>query len=59
MIAVGLALLTLFAVITFLPRGGRVSLSDRTEKIKEFYIPFGIMGLIAAAIMVIVSALPL
>ena len=58
-IALGVALLILFAVIIFVPREKSASASGKTESIKDFYIPFGIIGIFAAALMVILSALPL
>lgn len=58
-IAVGAALLILFAVIIFIPRDKSTSLNGKTESVKGFYFPFGIIGITAAALMIILSALPL
>lgn len=58
-IIVGISLLILFAVIIFVPREKFAVASGKTESIKGFYIPFGIIGIFAAALMVALSVLPL
>ncbi len=58
-ISVGAVLLIIFAVIMFVPRYNLTSSNAERESIKEFYIPFGLIGVLAAALMVILSALPI
>ena len=58
-ISVGIALLILFAVIMFVPRARSSEISGKTESIKNFYIPFGAVGIFAAVLMIVLSALPI
>nr|MBO4517403.1 CPBP family intramembrane metalloprotease [Clostridia bacterium] len=57
-ISVGAVLLAGFAAIIFVPKKQSAG-AEKTESIKEFYLPFGIIGIGAAVLTIILSALPL
>ena len=58
LIVIGAVLLILFAIFTALYRKGDVAINGG-ERIKEFYIPFGIVGIAASILIIVLSAIPL
>ena len=60
-IATGIVLLIIFAAsIIVLNKNAKTdNKSEKTESINKFYFPYGIVGIIAAAMLVILSVIPL
>lgn len=59
LIIIGSALLVNFVLFLIFYGNKPVAEKERTESVKDFYIPFGAMGIAVAVIIIILSALPI